>query len=381
MARDLKDYAKSMDVEVDELKKALSKYGMDESDLVNQQKRLVLANAINGEWTRDEFKAQYDIGVRDSADWDWDEIVDKFGYSLGLVRKYRDELEPIFKWVTKQLQRGETFENLQSEFNRKISQETSLGKLTSDELLAEKNRWDKAKKVDFKENLTKLMREIRTVAKQKFGDGILDQLDEGIARQMALDLVYEDSAFLGGNFDQGTIERRLRPLANKDWEQGGDEGKITGGEAGGWETQLSAWLSKNGIVTDRMSSLVDRLTAGELTLDQAKQDVRDNEMTRRYAGYSDLFSKGQDASSIAMDYRQVMAQLLEQPLETITIDDSRVQQAMQGKSNPDGTTAPLKIYEFEKQIRQSPEWDKTDNAMRAYTNIGETILKQFGFRG
>lgn len=381
MAKDLKDYAKSMDVEVDELKKALAKYGMDESDLVNQQKRLVLANAIEGKWSRDEFKAQYDAGVRDSADWDWDEIVDKFGYSLGLVKKYRKELEPIFKWVTRQLQKGETFENLQTEFNRRITEETSLGELTNTELEAEKNRYDEAKKVNFRDNLKDLMREIRTVAKTKFGDGILDQLDEGVTRQLALDLIYQEDGFLGGQFDLDKIERNLRPLARKDWKQEGDAGAITGGEAGDYQLQLSSWLSKNGVVTDRMADLVDRMLAGEISLEQAKQSVRENEMTRRYAGYADLFAKGQDASSIAMDYRQVMAQMLEIPLDTITIDDKRVQEAMQGKANQDGTTAPMKIYDFEKAIRQSPEWDKTDNAMRTYTDIGETILKQFGFRG
>lgn len=380
MAKTLADYAKSMDVEVDELKKAMSKYGMGESDLVNQQKRRVLAAAIENKWSRDEFKGQYDAGVADSADWDWETILDKYGYSLGVLKEFGKELKPIFKWLASKLQAGEKPENLTEEFNRRIS-ETKFGKRTSTEIEADLARYGSSKR-DFKDQLAALTREVRNVAKAKFGTGMLDQLDEGMARKLAMDLIYQESGFLNGDFDQSEIERRLRPLFNKDVKQDGEAGKIVGGEAGSYENALQTWLSQNGVVMgqNRVNNYVKQMLDGVMDLAQIKQEIREKDFTRQYSGYADLFKQGQDVADIALDFRQRAANLLEESVESITIDNPYVRKAME-YTNAEGKPAPMAMYEYEKMIRQTPEWDKTDNAMRTYTDIGETILKQFGFRG
>lgn len=380
MAKTLADYAKSMGVEVADLKDALKKYGMSEDELVNQQKRRVLANAIESKWSRDEYKAQYDMGVADSADWDWEQIVEKFKYSLGVLKEYKDDLKPIFKWLAGELQKGEKPENLTEEFNRRVG-ETAFGKRTSTEIAADLARYGSSKK-DFKDQLAALTREVRNVAKSKFGTGMLDQLDEGVARKLAMDLIYQEGGFLNGEYDSAEIERRLRPLFNKDLNQKGDAGQIVGGEAGSYQTALLTWLGQNGVVMNksRVDGYVKQMLDGTMDLAQIKQQIREKDFTRQYGAYADLFKQGQDVADIALDYRQTMAQLLEKPLESISIDDLMVKQAMQWQ-NSDGKAAAMPLYEFEKKVRQSPEWDKTDNAMRAYTDVGETILKQFGFRG
>jgi hypothetical protein len=40
----------------------------------------------------------------------------------------------------------------------------------------------------------------------------------------------------------------------------------------------------------------------------------------------------------------------------------------------------LPMYEFEKQIRQDPRWQKTNNAHESYARMAQDVLRMFGFR-
>ena len=386
---DLAKWAKSMDVEVDELKRAMSKYGMDDGDMVNSDKRNLLARAIENKWSRDEWKGQYKSysqSTGGSADWDWERILSEYKFSLGVLKEYGKELKPIFKWLASQLQKGETIQNLQEEFDKRLAR-TEFGKRPPSEIAADMARYG-AEKVDFRKNLGNLAKEIRRVAKATYGDQMLDQLDEGEARKLAMALVYENSNFLNGQFEEGEITRRLRPFFRKDMKEDreADTDETTtdvvyGGGAGDLRRQLNAWLSSNGVVmtSKRVDDYVDRMVAGEWGLEQVKQEVRNKDFSRQYSAYADLFKQGTDVEDIAMDFRARAAQLLEQNVEAITMDNPLVKQAM--GFSVEGKPAAMPMYEFEKQVRQSAEWDKTDQAMEAYTGLGETILRNFGFRG
>ena len=385
----LAKWAKSMGVEKDELKRAMSKYGMDDDDMVNSDKRNLLAKAIENKWSQDEWKGQYKAysqATGGSADWDWERILSEYKFSLGVLKEYGKELKPIFKWLAGELQKGETIQNLQEEFDKRLAA-TEFGKRPPSEIAADMKRYG-AEKVDFRKNLTNLSREIRRVARATYGDQMLDQLDEGEARKLAMALVYEDSAFLGGQFDESVISRRLRPFFKKDMREdrdaedaGTEVDTVYGGKAGEYRRQLNAWLSANGVVmtAKRVDAYVDSLVAGEWGLEQVKQEVRNRDFTRQYAAYADLFKQGTDVEDIAMDFRARAAQLLEQNVEAITMDNPLVKKAM--GYTLEGKPAAMPMYEFEKQVRQTAEWDKTDQAMEAYTGLGETILRNFGFRG
>jgi hypothetical protein len=386
---DLAKWAKSMGVEVDDLKRAMSKYGMDSGDMVNSDKRNLLAKAIENKWSQDEWKGQYKSysqATNGSADWDWERLLSEYKFSLGVLKEFGKELKPIFKWLAGELQKGETIQNLQEEFDKRLAA-TKFGSRPPSEIAADMARYG-AEKVDFRKNLTNLTREIRRIAKATYGDQMLDQLDEGEARKLALAMVYDNSNFLNGQFEEGEITRRLRPLFNKDMredrESDTDENTtdvVYGGSAGDLRRQLNAWLSSNGVVmtSKRVDDYVDRMISGEWNLEQIKQEVRNKDFTRQYSAYADLFQQGTDVEDIAMDFRARAAQLLEQNVEAITMDNPLVKQAM--GFTVEGKPAAMPMYEFEKQVRKSAEWDKTDQAMEAYTGLGETILRNFGFRG
>ena len=385
--KSLEDYADMMGVKESELKDALRRFGLGEDDLVNQQKRGVLADAIEQKWSKDRFKANYDARVADSADFDWQEIVSQYGYSLGVLQEYKEDLKPVFKWLANQLQKGESIENLRAEFNKKVGQ-TEFGRRTSDEITADLMRYDKQKKQDWRKTVGDLAKEVRRVAQGKYGDSIVKALEGRRGWDLAVQLIYDDSNFLNGSFDSEKILRAVEPI----WRNGQDEDDVPdedpadntvgGGEEGTYRTDLMTWLSRNGLVMNqgRVDEYMDRILNKNWSLDQVKQEVRNMDFTRQYAGYADLFKQGQDVADIALDFRQSAAQLLEKSIDAITIDDPMVKRAMQNKG-ADGKPAPMALYEFEREVRKSPDWDKTNNAMRTYTDIGETILKNFGFRG
>lgn len=392
--KSLADYAKQMGVEVDALKKALRKYGLEESELSNQQKRSLLSSAMSGGWSKDEWKGQYDRNIADSADWDWETIIEKFGYSLGLLKQYEADLRPIFKWVAAQLQKGESFENLQEEFNRRINR-TAFGRRPSSEIIADKERYGAGRR-DFRKVWDELTARVRRYAVGKYGEAFRTGLDEGVARQIALDLIYGKDGFLVGTGMDDDIDLALRPIYRQ-WQaepvpgdvvdDGTDETESTGntdysGSAGAFRSQLMAWLSRNGVVmvNDRVEDYITRMIDGQITLDAVKQEIRDTVFTRQYGAYADLFAAGQDVADIAMDYRQTAAQLLERTVDDIDINDPLIRKAMQGTS-ADGKPAAMSLYDFEREVRSSDEWQKTDNAMTVYTGIGEDLLRTFGFRG
>lgn len=386
--KSLEDYAKMMGVKESELRDALRKFGLDKEDLVNQQKRGVLADAIEQKWSKDRFKANYDARVAESADFDWQEIVSQYGYSLGVLREYKDQLKPIFQWLAKKLQKGESIENLRAEFNERVGR-TEFGRRTSDEINADLMRYDKQKKEDWRKVVGDLAKEVRRVAQGKYGDSILRVLEGSKGRDLAIQLIYDDNAFLNGNFDSEKILRAVEPLwrnnssdTQPDSQPGAQPGTVTGGDAGNYETQLNTWLSRNGVSMDSLvlKDYLDKLLNKNWTMEQVKQDIRNTKFTRLYSGYEKFFAQGQDVSDIALDFRQAAAGLLEQSIDSIGIDNLLVQKALQHKG-ADGKPAPMALYEFEREVRRSPEWDKTDNAMRTYTDIGETILRNFGFRG
>lgn len=380
--KSLADYAKRMGIEVGALREGMKKYGLSEADLTNQVKRDLLRQAIDSKWARDEFKGAYDRTVPDSADWDWDEIITSYGYSLGVLREYGDQLRPIFKWLAGQLQRGESLENLKNEFDKRVSQ-TEFGDRTSTEIQADLERYGASKK-DFRDRLRDLTRDVQRLAVRAYGEGMKDNLDEGIARQVALDLIYQERGFLTGSFDDEVVKRYLQPYVQKNREDPTDPvapPDLTGDE-GAYRSTLMSWLSRNGVVLleDRIDYYIDALDKGTMDMNSIKQDIRNKDFTRKYSAYADLFAQGQDVADIALDFRQTAANLLEKPLESVAIDDELVKRALEYKG-PDGKPAQMAGWEFEQVVRKTPEWDKTNNAMTAYTDIGETILRNFGFRG
>lgn len=364
--------------DADTRKRLLRKYGYTEADLKNKASRDLFYEAVRKEYSRKEADAARDeVYVNDRAT--VSEIVDKSGFTMELIRAY-PELREVFRRLSDMLARGKvTEQTLFAKFEELIA-DTAFGKRTNTEIAADLDRY----KENNESNWLKRVERTVTRISEFFTAEAGGQLDQAAAEELAIELIYA-----GEETDQMAVARRVRrwitdnrkPVDDAAGEPGSQD-FTGGGERGRLRTTLANWFSANGLVvqSETLDGYIDQIQTGGTTIDELKQWYRDNRLSVTYGGYADDFARGMDASEIAMDFRSVMANLLERTIEDIDFDDPLVQRAMQRRGE-DGKARPMTRYEFEQEVRSTDDWQKTDNAMSMYTDIGEGILRSFGFRG
>ena len=153
------------------------------------------------------------------------------------------------------------------------------------------------------------------------------------------------------------------------------------GTAGDFQTDLRNWARKNGIALsdDAINQYVQRLTLNQQTLDDAKQEIRETYMIGAYPAWEEQIRSGVDPDSIISPYRNKISTLLEIPAEQLSWDDPLMQKAMQGVGE-DGKPKVVPLWQYERDIRSDPRWQKTDNAYETYARIGNDLLRMFGLR-
>lgn len=158
------------------------------------------------------------------------------------------------------------------------------------------------------------------------------------------------------------------------------EGRFTGA-AGSKQDELSRWALTNGVALspNTIQNYVRSIAMGDVTEDDVKNEVRRTYMAGAYPAWADRINAGQDIADIARPYRKRMADLLEIGEEEIDFNDVTLARGLQGVG-PDGKPSVVPLYEFEKQIREDPRWQYTDNAYATYTKVGTDLLRTFGFR-
>lgn len=145
------------------------------------------------------------------------------------------------------------------------------------------------------------------------------------------------------------------------------------GRAGDMETDLMDWANRNGLSLSRQAAAkyITNLTVGTQTLDDVKADLRRDYLVGMFPAWADRINQGYDPEVIFEPYRDSARKLLE--VEDIGFDDPLLKMATQA-------TEQMPLYEFEKQIRNDPRWEYTDNAYSTYTKVGTDLLRMFGFR-
>ena len=371
--------------DADKRKALLKKYGYTEADLKNKAARDLFYEAVRKEYSRKEAREAYDKVYKNDRATVRD-IVDESGFTMELIRAY-PELREVFRKLSDMLARGKVTEDQASLYAKfkELIEDTAFGKRTNSEIAADLDRYGRNNKANWEQRVSLLSDAISEFYLNETGG----QMDRAAADEISIELIY-------GGQEQSTsaLQRRVRQWI-KDNRQPQDTGEDTGtgdagaedeytpgGERGRIRITLANWFSANGLVvsSEQLDTYIDQIQSGASTLDELKQWYRDNRLAVTYSGYADDFARGMDASEIALDFRSVMANLLERTVEDIDFDDPLVQRAMQRRGE-DGKPRPMTRYEFEQEVRGSDEWQKTDNAMSVYTDIGEGILRSFGFRG
>lgn len=151
------------------------------------------------------------------------------------------------------------------------------------------------------------------------------------------------------------------------------------GAAGDAQAQIKEWASRQGLdLTDQAAAkYVENVTLGKQTLSDVQAELRKLYLSGTYPAYRDMIDSGYDPEIIADPYRQRAAKMLGR--ENMSIADPLIQRAMQ-YVGPDGKPAVLPIYEFDRMIRSTDEWKRSEDGMATYSNALDNVLGMLGFR-
>jgi hypothetical protein len=123
------------------------------------------------------------------------------------------------------------------------------------------------------------------------------------------------------------------------------------------------------------AALVGKGQSVEDFLDDIRQSA-----ASRYVGVADRINKGETFDSITSPYKRAMSNILEIDENSIDYTDPTIQQAV-NMQNEQGQFMTKPIWQFEKDLRKDPRWQKTSNARASYDNIMLKVLKDFGLMG
>ena len=118
------------------------------------------------------------------------------------------------------------------------------------------------------------------------------------------------------------------------------------------------------------------LFLGNTTTEDIEEEVR-NLAASAFPGYTDQIKAGISVDSLASAYKGSMASVLERDSDSITYDDPRLRAALQ-YVGPDGKPAVKPLWQFEKELRMTPEWEKTNNARTSVDNLTYKVLSDMG---
>jgi hypothetical protein len=224
---------------------------------------------------------------------------------------------------------------------------------------------DPRRKADWKRSIELTKQAINTIAK-----GVGVDLEEGFLNSLALDARLDD-------LTTDEINARLRPVLESAIAAGQD----VGGKAADIERDLIQWTRRNGltITGETMARYIANAVDGTQSVDDIKNDLRRTYLAGEFPAWSDRIMQGDDPYDIAAPYRQKMATLLEIEPDDISFDDPLLQRGLQGVG-PDGKPSVVPLYDFQRQVREDPRWQYTDNAYATYTDVGTKLLQMFGFR-
>ena len=150
------------------------------------------------------------------------------------------------------------------------------------------------------------------------------------------------------------------------------------GAAGVKEDELRKYAGDMGIqVPDEFIYNAVRNDAADKQSMEAAADHIKQMAKSTYAPWANLIDGGQTVEKLASSYKQSMSNILEIPVEQISLQDPVLRKAITNTTTTgDPNMSP--IWQFEKDLRKDPRWKVTKNAQDLAANSGTDILKAWG---
>ena len=176
-------------------------------------------------------------------------------------------------------------------------------------------------------------------------------------------------------YDSGMDENQLKELIV-------NSGLVTGygGAVLGDTSALKSYANSFGVnkyLDDKYWAQKSQdLFLGRTTTEDIEDEVR-NLAASAFPGYSDQIKAGISVDSLASAYKGAIASVLEKDAESVTFEDPRLRAALQ-YVGPDGKPAVKPLWQFERELRMTPEWELTDNARTTVDNLTYKALSDMG---
>ena len=156
---------------------------------------------------------------------------------------------------------------------------------------------------------------------------------------------------------------------------------IPEGPAGKYFVAVKQLAANNGInLSDSAArSYATDIVAGVIDQDTAYNTIRES-AANAFPSLGEKIKQGINLKTLADPYIQSMSNILEVPDTSIDLFDPKIRSAM-AFTTPDGKVGTKSIYDFEKELRQDPRWQYTNNARQQAASVATTVLKDFGFMG
>lgn len=156
---------------------------------------------------------------------------------------------------------------------------------------------------------------------------------------------------------------------------------IPEGPSGKYFTEIKNLAAKNGIMLsdEAATDYANKIVAGVLDVDTAYNTIRESAASA-FPQLAEKIKAGIDLKTLADPYIQSMSNILEIPYSAVDLFDPKIRGAL-AYTLPDGKVGTKSIYDFERELRQDPRWQYTNNAKEAVSNSVTKVLKDFGFMG
>ena len=154
------------------------------------------------------------------------------------------------------------------------------------------------------------------------------------------------------------------------------------GNAGDLQQRLMDIAEANGLTISRdyAAQAAKSVAMGLSTDEDWMRQTREQAASLWGPAWQDKIMSGVDAKQLASGYINLMAQEFEMNPESINLNDPYLRKAMT-QVDEQGNPRTMSLFDFQQQLRNDPRWMQTKNAEDKVANIGNDILKMFGFAG
>lgn len=296
--------------------------------------------------------------------WSYQDTQAKYSISAALIKNdTTGSLKPFIKRVNAYIQENGALPTADQLDKWSLEYEW-FNKYDSNQQAALKAKYDPLTKLDYENSIKSIKAQVQSTA---------DSIGVPLTATQ-LDTIAEGAKF--NNWTEYEIRDQLAPMLAAAATAGDD----LLGQAGDAQAALEKWSAENGLdLSDQaLSTYVERMAYNEQSIDDVKDELRRTYLAGTFPAWADKISEGLDPSVLVAPYKQTAARLLEVDDTALGFDDPLIQKAMQGVG-PDGKPSVVPMYEYEKQVRSDPRWDKTNNAYATYTKVGNDLARLFGF--